>query len=270
MIPMMRLFENFVIITCALVLLTFELPAVTLKNAPLQELLASSISHDFKNVSLAVAYDSDQEFESPNSTVGERKISLVKAGIYSALLPGLGEYYVGHRSKARIFFAVEAATWISFLTYHMYGNWKEDDFINFAAAHANASLEGKNEEFQDWVGFYVDIDQFNSLGRVEDPERPYLIDNDENHWRWQTAKDQETFRNLKNRSRDAFRRRDFMIGLAIVNRVVSIIDAVRDAKRSQREIKGSDFSLVRGLKYRVEVDPFNQERPLAMSLYKRF
>ncbi len=266
---MMRLSEKLIIIAFALALLTFDLPAVTLKEAPLQEQLASGISNDFSSVPLAMAHDFYQEVE--NSTrAGERNISLLKAGIYSALLPGMGEYYVGHRSKARIFFAVEAATWISFFTYHYYGNWKEDDLINFAATHASANLEGKSKEFQDWVGFYADIDQFNSLGRVQDPERPYLVDNVENHWRWQTSDEQAAYRDLKNRSRDAFRRRDFMIGLAIVNRVVSIIDAVRDAKRSRRVIKDSEFSLVQGLNYRVEIDPLDVERPLSMSLYKRF
>ncbi len=267
---MTRLFKNFIITAGALVLLTYNLPAVALKNTPLQERLASSISNDFSNISLAMTNSSDQEFGSSPPAAGERKISLVKAGIYSALLPGLGEYYVGHRSKARIFFAVEAATWISFFTYNFYGNWKKDDLINFAATHANANLEGKTKEFQDWVGFYQDIDQFNSLGRVGDPDREYLVDNAENHWRWQTQAEQEIYRQLKNKSRDAYRRRDFMVGLAIVNRVVSIIDAVRDAQRSRREIKDSEFSLVKGISYRVEIVPFDEQRPLTLSLFKRF
>lgn len=244
--------------------------AVVLRDSPIQLEFSRQISADFSNVPLTLAYHSDQNFESPSSSPNERKSSLFKAGLYSALLPGLGEYYVGHKSKARVFFAVEAATWISFFSFHIYGNWRENDYIDYAAVHANASLDDKDQEFRDWVGFYSDIDQFNSLGRVQDPDRPYLEDTPENHWRWQSAAEQDTYRHLKNRSREAHRRRDFMVGLAVVNRIVSIVDAVRDAKRSQREIKGSEFSLINGLNYRLEITPFNVEKPVSMAIFKRF
>jgi len=266
----MRKFTDIVLISGAIMFLNGDVSAVTLKDAPLEMQFAASISKDFGNVLLARTDFDDQTEKNTGSAPTSRRVSLVKAGIYSALIPGLGEYYVGHRSKARIFFAVEAATWVSFFTLHFYGNWKEDDLVQFAAENANANLENKSDEFKDWVGFYDDIDQFNSLGRVQDPKRPYLVDNAENHWRWQSTEAQSTYRHLKNRSREAYRRRDFMVGLAVVNRIVSIIDAVRDAKRSKREIKGSEFSLVRGVNYRIEIDPFDQNRPLAMSLFKRF
>lgn len=266
----MRKSTNIVLISGALLFLHLDASAVALKEAPLELQFAANISKDFGNVALARTDFDNQAEQNSVLAPAPHKVSMLKAGIYSALIPGLGEYYVGHRAKARIFFAVEAATWVSFFTFHIYGNWKEDDFIQFAAENANANLENKSDEFTDWVGFYDDIDQFNSLGRVQDPERPYLVDNAENHWRWQSAEAQSTYRHLKNRSREAYRHRDFMVGLAVVNRIVSIIDAVRDAKRSQREIKGSEFSIVQGVNYRIEIDPFDKNRPLAMSLYKRF
>ncbi len=244
--------------------------AVTLKDKPLELQFAASVAREFGNVSFANQNFDKQSVQNTNPPPTPRKVSFFKAGIYSALVPGLGEYYVGHRSKARVFFAVETATWISFFSFHIYGNWKENDMVQFAAEHANAHLENKNDEFKDWVGFYDDIDQFNSLGRVQDQNRPYLIDNAENHWRWQTLSEQSIYRHLKNRSREAHRRRDFMVGLAVVNRIVSIIDAVRDARRSQREIKGSEFSIANGITYRIEIDPFDRERPLLMALSKRF
>jgi hypothetical protein len=244
--------------------------AVVLKRAPVQLEFSRQIANDFSNVSLASAFRLEQEFAETPQTESKKQISLVKAGIYSALLPGLGEFYVGHKSKARVFFAVEAATWVGFFSFHIYGNWKENDYVNYAAVYANASLENKNDEFRDWVGFYSDIEQFNSLGRVQDPERPYLEDTPENHWRWESTAAQDSYRHLKNRSREAFRRRDFMLGLAIVNRVVSIIDAVRDAKRSQREIKGSEFSIADGLNCRLEIAPFNIEKPISMTIVRQF
>jgi hypothetical protein len=253
------------IIICAV-----PVSAVTLKETPLQTQFSHDIANSFEMVSFALVDFSGDELSTPSTQSDRKNYSMVRAGLYSALLPGLGEYYVGHRSKARVFFTVEAATWITFFTFHIYGNWKENDFVDYAAVHANASLNGKSDEFEDWVGFYEDIDQFNSLGRVQDPERPYLVDNAENHWRWQSANEQSTFRHLKNRSREAFRRRDFMVGLAIVSRVVSIVDAVRDARRANRKIDDGGFSIADKINYRLEINPFDDERPISMALYTRF
>ena len=200
----------------------------------------------------------------------ERK-SAWRAAAYSALLPGLGEYYVGSRKKARYFFAAEAVSWIGLFAFRTYGGWKKDDYINYAAERAGAQLEGKSDEFHDWVGFYSDIDQFNTLGRVSDRDRPYLEDTPENHWRWQSLDDRMAYRDLKNRSREAYRRADFMIGVMILSRIVSIIDAVHDARQtgSLFEEASADES-GRRLVYDVDVDPFAGEWRVALHLVQQF
>ena len=75
---------------------------------------------------------------------------------------------------------------------------------------------------------------------------------------------------MKNSSREAFRRANFLVGLAVVNRIVSIIDAVRDAKRTNSEIKEADFSLVGKIKYRLEINPFSNNKPVSFALVARF
>lgn len=194
------------------------------------------------------------------------KKSLAKAALYSALLPGLGEFYVGHKQKARIFFGAEAATWIGYASYRIYGHAKEQDYIRFAETNANAQLEGKNDEFRDMVGFYTSINEYNSFGRVFDPDRPYLVDSPENHWQWQTPEDQATYRHLKNRSREAYRKSDFFIGIAVIARVISVIDVVRDVKRYNsrldRDMAESPFKL--------QVNPFSSTRQVVLSMRTPF
>lgn len=193
--------------------------------------------------------------------------SIWKAGLYSAVLPGLGEYYVGHKEKARIFFAGEALTWIGFTAFRVYGNARENDFIDFAATHANAQLENKDDEFRDLVGFYEDIDQYNSFGRVFDPERPYLMDTPENHWRWNSEDDMDVYRNLKNRSKEAYRRSEFMVGVAVVARVVSVIDAIRDAKRHNNRLENE---LTDASPIQLEFDPLSPTRQVVLTLRTPF
>jgi hypothetical protein len=196
--------------------------------------------------------------------------SASKALLYSALLPGLGEYYVGNRKKARYFFAAEAVWWLGFLSFHTYGQWKEDDYINFARERADARIEDKDGEFRDWVGFYDDIDQFNEFGRVQDRDRPYLVDNESNHWRWRNPADKSAYRELKNRSREAFRRRDFTIGLMILNRIVSIIDAVHDARKTRTLFGNGPTSRPQRFGYKLNINPLNVEQPVHLSLFARF
>ena len=241
--------------------------AVNLKPTPVRDALYASLNSDEWKQPAAGVSDTAAPREATSAPVGGK--SVLKAGLLSALIPGAGEYYLGKRTKAKVFFTVEALTWIGYISFRMYGNWKEDDYIRFGSTHAGASLEGKDDFYIDMVAFYDDIDQYNTLGRVSDPDRPYFPDTPEYHWRWQSSEDQATFRDLKNRSREAFRKSDFMVGVAILSRIVSVIDAVRDAIRMNRRID-TDFSQSHDNQLKLKVDPFDSRRQVSLTLYTPF
>lgn len=230
----------------------------------------------FSNVDLAMRVEmalADDDFgqekdgtQNQSKVSTEGKKSIFRAAIYSTLIPGLGDYYVGNRGKARIFFATDAVTWIGYASYRMYGHAKEEDYIRFAQTNANAQLDNKSDDFRDLVGFYSSINEYNTLGRVFDTDRPYLVDSPENHWQWQSEADQGTYRHLKNRSREAYRTADFFIGIAIVTRIVSVIDAVRDVKRynSRLDREFSDAPV------RLELNPLSTTRQVVLSVRTPF
>ena len=261
-----------------IVLLTAVLVTISVKEGATVELKASPInSQHRKNLNLLFSIESGPRNLQATSTGGQSveqegrpEKSIFKAGLYSALIPGGGEYYLGHKGKARAFFTVEALNWVGFAAFRIYGGWKKDDFIRFADERAGANLSGKDDVFFDMVGFYDDIDQYNSLGRAFDPDRAYLEDNVSNHWRWQSENDQATYRHLKNKSREAYRRSNFMIGLAMLNRVISIIDAVRDAKRSRHKLDTSDFGAADKLHYKFELNPFSCRKQVSFTFFTPF
>lgn len=238
--------------------------AVEMAPTPIQDQMAGAVA-SMSNL----ASDDFSDLDPLSPAEKSARPSVLKAAALSALLPGLGEYYIGHRTKAKYFFGAEALTWVGFFAFRTYGGWKKDDYIDLAAQYADAQLEDKDDEFLDWVGFYIDIDQYNTLGRVGDPDRPYLPDTPENHWLWESEIYQEAYRDLKNSSREAYRRSDFMIGVAVLNRVISVIDAVRDARRARRTID-DEFSRSDKLNYRVSVDPLHPHRQLTITLYTSF
>ncbi|MFQ6008301.1 MAG: hypothetical protein ACE5K8_05040 [Candidatus Zixiibacteriota bacterium] len=243
---------------------------VDLKHSPVQkqhqQMLATLLIDEFSGSNLSTTSRNNPSVEQDE----DRGKSVFKAGLYSALLPGAGQYYLDRKSKARVFFTVEALSWIGFAAFRTYGGWKKDDFIRFANDRAGADLWNKDDEFLDMVGFYNDIDEYNSLGRIYDPDRSYLEDNESNHWRWQSESDRAIYRHLKNQSREAYRRSEFMIGLAVLNRVISIIDVIRDAKRSQRKIDTSEFGSNDKIRYRFEIDPLSYYRQVSFTLYTPF
>ena len=240
--------------------------AVDMKPTPIQSQIEAALAPSGDGM-LASVDDTWGEESTPTAMVGSDK-SAARAGLYSALLPGLGQYYNGQKTKAGVFFAAEVVSWITYGSFRMYGGWKKDDYVQFGSDAANAQLEGKSDEFLDWVGFYDDIDEFNSAGRVGDPDRPYLMDTPENHWHWQSVADREAYRDIKNSSREAYRRSDFLIGLAVVNRVVSALDAVISAGKAART-EVTEWG-VAGAKVKLDIDPMGHDRQVSVTVWPGF
>lgn len=253
-------------IIIAVMLLTFgRVTAVDMPPTPIQDAMEVGLTGGGWQAALDEDdFNKNDEFGSV--TTGRR--SVFKAALFSALLPGAGQYYNGSRRRARYFFAAEAVAWIGYIGLKTYSNWKEDDYIGFAATAANAELDGKSKEFIDLVGFYEDIHQYNSFGRVFDPEREFYPDNAEFHWQWQSTEDQRAFRDLKNSSREADRRADFMIGLAVVNRIISVIDAVRGTAMANRKLTVTSDGHQSDISF--SLNPFDSRRLVNLTIYHGF
>lgn len=245
--------------------------SVDLKPTPIQTNFLTGLS-SASGESDSWTEPTDDEDRALIQTEGRRdgpKKSLVKAILLSALMPGAGEYYVGNKSKAKYFFTADILTWFGFAAYRTYGNWKKDDMIKFAADRASASLEGKSDEFEDWVGFYDDIDDFNQAGRETDPDRAFLPDTPSNHWRWQSKTDRTTYIDIKGDYRMYHRNANFMLGVALVNRIISVIDVVRDVRSYRRHVSGSHVS-IGGSRIHVSVEPFSSNGQLKLALHPGF
>ncbi len=197
--------------------------------------------------------------------------SSTKAFGLSLLVPGMGQYYTGNVRTARYYWAAEGLSWLAWFGFRTYGDWREDDYIRFAAEHAGADLKGKPDWLVDMVGYYDDLNQYNELGRAIARERPYLAPSSGNDWQWRSIYDKLAFRQIKNGSREAYRRADFMLGMMIINRLVSAIHAVHLAKQTGKRLDDlADADSGGGLQYRVEADPFADGVQLGLTLFRRF
>ncbi|MBD3332127.1 hypothetical protein GF356_04705 [candidate division GN15 bacterium] len=240
--------------------LALDLPESPIQTSMLQEvnspILADQDEWSFDEDNPEPAVDTDTDSE------GEK--SLAKTLLLSAVLPGAGEYYLGQKTKASYFFAAEALTWIGFASFRTYGNWKRDDMIKYAGDYASADLENKDDEFEDWVGFYDGVDEFNSLGRATD-DRPYLPATGDTYWQWESSAQRAVYRDIKNSYRENHRRANFMLGIALANRIISVIDSWRSFRHIKSTIGGND-----GWSYELKIDPFSKGDKVHLTLYPGF
>ncbi|MGB7061577.1 MAG: hypothetical protein WBF13_04400 [Candidatus Zixiibacteriota bacterium] len=161
--------------------------------------------------------------------------STTKAALLSLILPGAGEIYGGSKTKGKIFILSEASLWAGFFAFRTYGAWLEDDYRVYAAARAKVNLEGKSEGFFDQLAFYDSRDQYNQFAPLyyRGERQPYPED-DFWYWAWDSRESRAHYRDLKNRSKDASRKALYMVGLSLVNRIVSVVDAMKTVRSYNR------------------------------------
>jgi hypothetical protein len=256
---MNKYFLNFLILLIVF-LFTGNTLAIEKSNISLEQEFKNNILLSFESSKLV----SETSIDNSKQSVQKTK-STKKAILYSALVPGWGEYYAGRKDKAKYFFAVEAITWIAYFSYRTYGNWRKDDMIRLAAEKAGANLNGRDDHFYDMVGFYEDVHEYNTLGRITDPSRPYYHDTTEFYWNWQGADERENYRELKNSFRSAFKNSETVIGLAILNRLISIVDAVRDVKSYNRKLNDPFYKTTNRIK--LEIDPLSEINQITIKWY---
>ena len=259
-----------ILITTFYLALCCSLQASNMMPTPLQDQLKFNLQlAEVDQTNFDIDEEQNKTSSKPNLT-GKKKVSVAKTALYSALLPGLGEYKLGHKTKAKIFFSAETVGWLSFAAFKVYGNWKEDDMISFASERANANLSGKNDLYLDMVGFYSNLDEYNALGRVSDRDREFYPNTPEYHWQWTSIDDQQAYRDLKNSMRSADKKSDFVITLLIVNRIVSVIDAVRDAVRFNRNSEDYFGESKKKSKVKFAINPFSKTNQIKLTIAAPF
>lgn len=157
------------------------------------------------------------------------KKSVGLAALYSLLLPGMGEMYVGNFSTGRYFLAAEGALWLTFAGFGVYGNSVRDDARSYAVVHAGITVAGKDDQFFVDVGNFLSVDEYNqkklrdrALDKVYDPALGFA-------WQWDSDASRATFRDRRITAENAYNNMRFVIAVILINHVASAINAARAA-----------------------------------------
>ncbi len=207
----------------------------------------------------------------------KRQISKTKAIVLTLLLPGAGHLYMGEKGRAEFFLGTEAVAWVGAAAFYTYGNWKEDDYRNYAVAHAGISPAQDDDEFYKMLSFYDNVHEYNGSGRLYETGRPYYDPTDPNtYWYWDSPDSREEYRVIRNSAESSFRKAVFMIGVAAANRIIAGIDAFRILKKKaagqkkddEEEINDDYLGFIR--KFKVSGSPFGENPRVSLSFSHQF
>ncbi len=186
-------------------------------------------------------------------------------GAWSFLLPGLGQYRMGRKKRAYVYFALEGAGWLMLGTSLYRSDSKEDAYNDYAQAYAGVNGTGYDQSYYENVGRWISSDGpggYNEYVRREardlyypDQEAmdSYYLDNyitTEMSWRWSSSEAQHNFNTLRGDSEDAERYAIYSAFYLFALRVVSSVDAVYIARKSANDAETSS-----NIPVRIEAGP---------------
>lgn len=223
-------------------------------------------------------FDTD-EFGDENSFKKEKskkanktksKYSKTKAVLLSVLVPGAGHYYINRKGRGQVFFSAEVVAWFGYLAFQSYGNWKEDDYKKYAIQHAGITSAGHDESFYRNLLFYDSREEYNKSGRIINPGAPYYPNDPQYDWFWESSASRNNYRTMRNDSEVVYRKATFMLGVALVNRLIAGIDVFRLIQKESNRLEDNEFLTRNNIEFDIKADPFAAGSEFGFVIRHRF
>jgi len=204
----------------------------------------------FESHSLLLAQENDtlkrKEPALPAHPVGWK--SPKRAMLYSLVLPGMGQWYSESKGAAKLYFTMEAGLWTYFLVSKAQEGILRGGYTAFAAGNASTNPSGApNQYFKDLGQFYSSDsanewirrqarEQYpNDKAKQEEYINTRLYSGDRT-WAWRDQAAWFSYRDQRLRSLEARHRASYVMGWAIVHRILSGLDAARVASKHNRNL----------------------------------
>jgi hypothetical protein len=177
----------------------------------------------------------------------------MKAGALSALLPGAGQFYNGKRERAYLMAGVEVGIWTAYFVFDRQGDSRMETSQDWSGIYAGTDGDHADSYWKS-VGQYMDSDAYNEsryreARALQEPESGLVGPGDA--WQWVNEDRRRGYVKLRADGNSAYVRRDFMILFAVLNRAVSVFDAVVGAGRLADAAQARVF----GLDVEIQLNP---------------
>lgn len=179
------------------------------------------------------------------------------AGGLSLLLPGAGQLYNDQPGKAAIMIGAEVLIWGTYLGLHRHANALSEDYRNWAGIFAGTSGQHPDNYWQA-VGRYMDSDAWDDALRRQarafgEPYPPPPAEAEQ--WQWRSGEHRRQYQVLRADANVAYDRRNKVIMFVILNRAISVYDALRNGGRPSPDGTAGTSASLLGLDLTLEVAP---------------
>jgi hypothetical protein len=190
--------------------------------------------------------------EAAPSTGGDPAIS---TAAWSLLMPGLAQQKLRHRTSAKIYYGLEAVTWIAAGSFLYAGIVRERAYKDYAVVFAGVSGTDRPDGYWESIGEYLASDGpggYNEMVRREardlyypdlEAMNAYFESNaylGTDAWQWRSPESFYRYGSLRDDSRFAYRYAIYAVFVAAAIRIVSAADAVRLIRMDARVDESSD------------------------------
>jgi hypothetical protein len=158
----------------------------------------------------------------------------------SLLLPGLGHYSIHHTTRGGAFMAADLGIWGGFSGFRLQGHLRRKSYVEMAHLFAGVpSADGRSDEYYRLVGQFPSSDIYdeevrrdarnlygNDLQARDAYYNAHKIPVDQ-VWQWGSDADWTRYKNKRNASQSSYKRARYLLGLAVANRLLAAVDAMR-------------------------------------------
>lgn len=157
------------------------------------------------------------------------------AFLKSMVIPGWGHYYVDKSNweRGRYHIAAEGVVFLSFLGFNIHSKNLEQNWFTYAKAEAGVDIESRSRSFRLAVGEFNNLEAYNNYQEQSRNWDRILDDQPENRWNWGSSSKRFRYNDLRSRFERIEQQLPALIGLMVVNRVISGISAYNQAKKKQ-------------------------------------
>jgi hypothetical protein len=185
----------------------------------------------------------------PGADESTQGISARNAAAWSLLLPGLGQQRAGHTLRAKIFYGIEAATWIAVGSFMWIGYDRENTYKDYAVVFANVHGTDHSKDFYRTIGEHASSDgpggyneamqreardlYYPDVEAMESYYRTHAMTGEES-WVWRSGREYRRYGDIRDGSRFAYRVALYSAIGAAALRIASAADAVRIVRIDRR------------------------------------
>lgn len=173
------------------------------------------------------------------STVKRSAKSPGLAFIYGLFVPGMGHVYANNFKSGKYFMISEAAIWLTYAAFTIYGNWLLDDSYKYSATHAGVTVgdKAKDDIFFTNIGNYSNVEEYNNDKlRFGEYDKVYLPGTGYDFY-WDSEASRLQYRADKISGDRTLNDRLFVVGAVLINHLISAVSAVFATNSYNNEIK---------------------------------